>query len=79
MSSSNLRQRDDSAFREQWMSDESLEISIDLAHRRWLAAPSIDEQLAGWRKLCDLINRRSPAQIQRMESKKGLQRGGRNF
>jgi hypothetical protein len=54
------------------LTDAQLERSIFRARQRLAHAEHADEQRAAWADLSDLIGRRSPAQVERMERAKGL-------
>jgi hypothetical protein len=51
------------------LSDIALEHEIELASSRCVASPSKE----AWTELVRLVNQRSPAQVQRMEKRLGLE------
>ena len=55
--------------------DERLEMQIQFARHQWVTAQSPDDRAAACRNLQELICRRSPEQVDRMESENGLKRG----
>jgi len=54
------------------MTDQQLERLIQTAYRAILSAATPEKQQAAFRWMCELVNRRSPTQIERMERKQGL-------
>jgi hypothetical protein len=58
----------------EFSSDAELEIAIDKASEKLVAAQGRPAKLAAWRELVRLIDQRSPLQVFAMEREKGLLR-----